>query len=198
MPRRLPALSAPRKNPTAPDVLTLSLQPMTPIRIICKLKLEFFANSHCVGTPTAATIDETPYTATSTFGAVKVSNSNTYQIGNSSGWIITSSGANTVSVDWLSTLNIPDGNGIYCLRLTANDGVEDQTKPATTTLIVDNVAPTAPGALTLNNRGGNYLQLNFGAQTQESNFQKYRIFYKQGTLVTEADNRINRCQSRLH
>jgi hypothetical protein len=153
-------------------------------------KLEFFANSHCVGTPTAATIDETPYTATSTFGAVKVSNSNTYQIGNSSGWIITSSGANTVSVDWLSTLNIPDGNGIYCLRLTANDGVEDQTKPATTTLIVDNVAPTAPGALTLNNRGGNYLQLNFGAQTQESNFQKYRIFYKQGTLVTEADTEL--------
>ena len=94
-----------------------------------------------------------PVLATSSIDAdidpVDINTANEYQIGSTS-LISTLFGSNTVNFNWLSKENIPEAdNTTYCLRLTANDGLIDQLVPATTTITIDNQAPTAPGDLTL-------------------------------------------------
>ncbi len=154
-----------------------------------KAKIEYapYSGGACnFGSAADPTLDEADYNATSTQGDAKIDNSENYQIGSSTGWIVTSGGENTVSFDWLSTLNLSSGNDTYCLRLTANDGVDDQITPATTTLTIDNVSPTKPGALSFVRRGSDNITLSFGAQTTETNFKDYRLYYKQGVSpITE-------------
>ncbi len=154
-----------------------------------RARIDYVAGSSCDFTnPLDPTLDETDANATSTYGDAKIDNNLTYQIGTSTGWIITASGTNTVSFDWMSNLDIPSADGTYCLRLIVNDKIDDQLVAATTTLTVDNVAPTPPGDLTLSSRTGTSLTLAFGSSTIETNFKEYRIFYRQGTLtVTEND-----------
>lgn len=152
-----------------------------------KAKLEYAAGSSCDFTaPSDPTIDAS---ATATFGMPTVDNSAAYQIGTASGWILTASGTNTVTVDWNSKTDIPSADGTYCLRLTANDNSIDQTVPATTTVTIDNAAPTAPGQLTATTSPvGNGALLTFGASSTDSNFSEYKIYYKAGTSgVTESD-----------
>ncbi len=154
-----------------------------------RARIDYVAGADCNFTNSLdPTLDETDANATSTYGDAKIDNNLTYQIGSSTGWIITASGTNTISFDWLSSLDIPNADGVYCLRLIVNDMIDDQLVAATTTLTVDNVAPTPPGDLTLSSRTGTSLTLAFGSSTIESNFREYRIFYRQGTLtVTEND-----------
>ncbi len=53
---------------------------------------------------------------------------------------------------------------------------------------IDATAPTAPGNLTNGGTTINSITLNFGAATTETNFDTYKIFYKQAASgVTEAD-----------
>jgi len=83
---------------------------------------------------------------------------------------------------------LPAGDGIYCLRLTVNDGKIIKRILATTSLVIDNAMPTAPGDLTVASVNGDYVFLKFGAQSADSHFAEYKIFYKIGTTtVTEAD-----------
>ncbi len=157
-----------------------------------KAKLEYgtYYGSACVFAPAQdLTLDEADYNATSTQGDAKIENDNEYQIGNVSGMIITSGGVNMVSLDWLSVLDLPSGDGNYCLRLKANDGVDDQISPATTTVIVDNVSPTKPGVLTFARRSSNSITLAFGNASSDTNFYKYRLLYKQGVSpITELNS----------
>ncbi len=155
-----------------------------------RAKIEYEAGSGCSFlSPLKTFLDETDGNATSTYGDAKIENDNEYQVGNSSGWIITSPGANTVNFDWLSASDLPAGDGIYCLRLTTNDGTDDQAVSATTTLIIDNVNPTAPGNLSMYSKTGDSITLAFGIKTTETNFLEYKIFYKEGAgTVTESDN----------
>ncbi|RLJ09436.1 MAG: hypothetical protein DRP15_03785, partial [Candidatus Aenigmatarchaeota archaeon] len=154
-----------------------------------RAKIEYVLGADCdFSSPGKATLDETDANATSTYGDAKIDNNLAYQIGSSTGWIITSNGANAVNFDWLSATDLPTGDGVYCLRLTANDRIEDQATPATTTVVIDNAAPTAPGDLTLVSRTGTTLTLGFGATSSETHFDRYRIFYKQGAAtVNESD-----------
>ncbi len=141
--------------------------------------------------PLYPTLDETDASATSTHGDAKILNSNVYQIGNDSGWIVTSSGANTVNFDWLSQDNLPTEDDAYCLRLTANDQQDDQATSATTTLIIDNKAPTIPGNLGLEGHTGSTLTLSFGAASLENHFAYYKIYYKEGLgTVNETDTEL--------
>ena len=119
-----------------------------------------------------------------------IENSQTYQIGSSLGWIITSPGANTVDIDWLSDADLPDADGDYCLRLATFDGTFAQSEPATTTVYIDNKNPSAPGVLSLAEKYTNSLVLNFGATSTETNFREYRIYYKiaDGTAPDESDS----------
>ncbi len=154
-----------------------------------KAKLEYAAGASCdFPSSLKPTLDETDANATSTYGDAKILNSNAYQIGNSSGWINTLSGANVVSFDWLSKTDLPSGNGIYCLRLTANDLIDDQALPATTTVLIDNVNPTAPGDLYLVRSAGNSLVLHYGTSSAESNFKEYKIFYKEGVATVNEND----------
>jgi len=154
----------------------------------CMAKIEYKAGSDCSTGTSKATIDETDAKTTADYGDPKVENDNAYQVGNSSGWIITSSGSNTVELDWLSATDVSTADGTYCIKVTVNDGTDDQETPATTTLTLDNVAPTSPGNLTDGGKTTSSITLTFGSQTTETNFKEYKIFYKQGTSgVTESD-----------
>ncbi|NTW22415.1 hypothetical protein HGA34_02595 [Candidatus Falkowbacteria bacterium] len=152
-----------------------------------KAKIEYVAGSNCdFASPGDPTIDAA---TTATFGAPVVDNSSAYQVGTTTGWILTASGTNTVNVDWNSKTDIPTGDGVYCMRLTANDKSDDQTSPATTTVTIDNMAPTAPGQLAATTSpAGNGALLSFGATSTDSNFSEYKIYYKVGSSgVTEND-----------
>ena len=154
-----------------------------------RAKLEYVAGSACdFSSPLDPTLDETDENATSTYGDAQIENDNEYQIGNSSGWIITASGTNIINFDWLSQTDLPTGDGTYCLRLTAYDGVDTQVLSATTTLVIDNVAPSTPGDLSLNSQTGTSLTLNFGTETTETNFKEYKIFYKEGVASVDEND----------
>jgi hypothetical protein len=155
-----------------------------------KAKIEYVAGADCnFSSPQKAALDENDLNTVGTYGDPKVNNANEYQIGNSDGWITTSEGSNTVIFDWLSKTDLPAGDGIYCLRLTVNDGIDDQAVRATTTLTIDNVPPTIPGDLAISLVTGYSAALNFGAQTVDSNFSEYRIYYKKAISgVTTADS----------
>ncbi|KKQ61407.1 MAG: hypothetical protein US83_C0006G0047 [Candidatus Falkowbacteria bacterium GW2011_GWC2_38_22] len=150
--------------------------------------LEFATGTDCLFTSAGdPTLDEIDANATSSQADAKIENDNAYQIGNASGWIVTTGGANAVSFDWLSNTDLPNQSGTYCLRIRTNDGHEDSVF-ATTTLMIDNLSPTAPGNLSLIESHGNYFVLGFGATSTETNWLRYRIFYKQGvSTVNEND-----------
>ncbi len=81
-------------------------------------------------------------------GAPNVDNGSAYQIGSQNGTqIVTSSGNNTVTFEWDAETDLPSANGeTACIRLTLNDGVNSQTTPATTTLVLDNTVPQVNAA----------------------------------------------------
>ena len=155
-----------------------------------RAKIEYEAGSSCAFiSATKATLDETDSNTTCTEGDAKVENDNTYQIGNASGWILTSAGANTINFDWLSEVDEVNEEGTYCLRLTTNDLIENQAIPATTTVYIDNIEPSAPGNLSLNAKASTTITLGFGATTTETNFKEYRIYWQPGVAdVDENDN----------
>jgi hypothetical protein len=163
--------------------------------VVAKLEYAPYSAGVCnFASPLDPTIDVANSNTTADYGDPKVDNNDVYQIGSSTGYILTNSGSNTVNFDWLSGLDLPAGDNTYCLRLTANDGVSDQTPLATTTLTIDNVAPTAPGDLTIPLVNGDDVVLAFGSASTDTNFAEYKIFYKQGssTLVAETDTEFNK------
>jgi hypothetical protein len=157
----------------------------------CRAKIEYVPQigGHCnFATPLKPALDESSSSAE--FGSLIIANKNNYQLGTSTGFISTASGLNHVSFNWLSKNDLPAGDGIYCLRLTANDNISNQTIPATTTVMIDNTAPTVPGNLSLASKTGTSATLKFSATSTDSNFKEYKIYYKiyDGTPATTADN----------
>lgn len=155
---------------------------------LCRARIEYASSTCDFTTPLLPTLDTTQTNIQADFGTPKINNSNYYQVGNSSGWILTSPGSNTVNFDWLSKTELNGADGTYCLRLTVFDSMNRQATSATTTINIDNKNPTAPGNLTKINSSVNSLTLGFGATSSDTHFSKYRIFYKQGSAgVSEAD-----------
>lgn len=153
-----------------------------------RAKLLYVAGSDCnFASPSVMTIDTNPANISATYGTVLVDNASPYQVGTSTGWITTASGANTVNFDWLSRTDIPSADGIYCVKMTVNDGAIDQSYSSTTLVTIDNVDPTAPGQLSATSTGLT-VTLTFGSEASDNHFSNYKIFYKQGTSsVSEAD-----------
>jgi hypothetical protein len=159
-----------------------------------RAKIEYQAGDSCsFSSSSDPSLDTTDANTTAVFGDPKVDNNSAYQIGTTTGWIVTASGTNTVNFDWLSETDLPTADGIYCLRLTVNDLTVDGTSTTATTTL-DNVAPSAPGAFTLaTTSNGNEVRLTFGDSSTDSNFKEYKIFYKPGSAgVTESDLEFNR------
>ncbi len=154
-----------------------------------KAKLEYALGANCNFTyPQDPSLDEATTTISASFGSPRIDNAQAYQVGTSTGWIITASGSNTVNFDWLAGTDLANTEGSHCLRLTANNGFEDQLVPATTTLIIDTLAPSSPGQLATSSVGDIFTVLSFGASSTDSYFKEYKIFYKSGTPnVSEAD-----------
>lgn len=76
-----------------------------------------------------------------TYGDPAVSTS-TYQIGNASGYILTSSGANTIGIVWNSTSDIGNvSTNDAMIRVTPNDLSYDGTAVSSATFSIDTVAP---------------------------------------------------------
>ncbi len=156
-----------------------------------RAKIEYEAGATCAfATRTKLYIDPLDANTTAVYGDPKVDNNSAYQVGTTSGWILTSPGTNTVFFDWLSKVNIPNINATYCLRLTVNDGLFDQTTTSTKLILIDNFAPVAAGNLTLVSKNDKTVRLGFGLPGSDSNFDKYRIFYGTTSPVTENDTEL--------
>jgi hypothetical protein len=155
----------------------------------CRAKIEYVlqtgGNCHFT-TSHKPTLEEGSVGAS--FGVVDIANKNSYQIGTSTATISTAYGTNEILFDWNSKTDLPNADGVYCLRLTANDYIGDQTIPATTTVAIDNTAPTIPGNLILVSKTGTSATFKF-ATSSDSHFKEYKIYYKQydGTPATVAD-----------
>jgi len=151
-----------------------------------RAKLEYEAGSSCAFiSPIKATIDSIDANTTATYGDPKVDNNSAYQVGSSTGWILTAPGSNFVFFDWLSKADLPGINATYCLRLTVNDGLFDQTTTSTKLILLDNLDPAIPGALTLVQKNNSSMRLAFGAESSDTNFDRYRIFYATSSPVTQ-------------
>lgn len=159
-----------------------------------KAKLEYIAGGDCnFSYPEDPTITTDDASTTADFGDPKVDNASAYQIGTTTGWIVTASGSNTILTDWNSKTDLPNGNGVYCMRLTTNDGTYNSTSTFATTTI-DNLKPTTPGIMTATTSSlGNGITLGFGATSSDTNFKEYKIFYRQGTSsVSETDTVLDK------
>ncbi|PLX21686.1 hypothetical protein C0584_02100, partial [Candidatus Parcubacteria bacterium] len=105
-------------------------------------RIDYVTGDTCdFSSPQDPTIDTGNVTASQT-PVPNINNGITYQVGNATAYILTSAGPNTVTVDWLSKTNLPSADGVYCLQITAYDQIDLQVSPATTTVTLDNVAPT--------------------------------------------------------
>ncbi len=164
-----------------------------------KAKIEYVSGGECdFTTPQDPTLDETEG-ATADFndsgGAPSVVNTDTYQAGTTADRrIITSSGSNTVQFDWSSVVDVSSADGTYCIRVTVNDDTVDSTQ-VTSTLTLDNVDPTAPGALTDGGHSSSTITLAFGSSSTDTNepvTDAYKIFYKAGSSgATRSDTEHN-------
>jgi len=172
-------------------VIDVSIEVDDPDDNDTSVRIDYVSGLSCdFSTPLDPTLSEVDGDTTADFGDPKVENDNVYQIGNVSGWIETASGSNTVLFDWASKNDVPTADGAYCLRLTVNDSVEDQSISATSTLIIDNTNPSVPGNLSVFATSGTSVILTFGSQSTDTNFDRYRIYYKEADsgMVTEYDD----------
>ena len=155
-----------------------------------KAKIQYDNDAACNGPWTATTLDQTAG-ATADFndsgGSPSVVNADAYQVGTTANrQIITNLGSNTVGVVWNSQTDLPAADGSYCLRLTVNDGTQDQATPATKTLTLDNAAPSGLTALTAGTVGSASQVLTWTAVT-ETNFDHYEIWF--GANQADVQNR---------
>jgi hypothetical protein len=102
-----------------------------------------------------------------------------------------------VDFDWLTSSDLPSGNGTYCLSLSLNDSYDEQLALATTTLTIDNVVPISTGNLSSGAVAENSIVLKYASTSpatdaNEPGANAYKIFYKQGVSgVSESDTEID-------
>ncbi|MBT7007293.1 hypothetical protein HN958_02190, partial [Candidatus Falkowbacteria bacterium] len=85
-------------------------------------KIEYKLGTDCSSGTSDPTMDETDGSTTATYGDPSMENDNEYQIGAAAAYITTSSGANTVSTDWLGGTDSLSPNVQYCIKVTPYDG----------------------------------------------------------------------------
>ncbi len=109
--------------------------------------LEALVQYNVGGGNTKATLSETDGDTSATYGDPKVENDDTYQVGNASGYITSSSGANTVTTQWNAST---DETGIdistATITVTPYDGTEAGTPSSSSNFSLDLTAPTVSSA----------------------------------------------------
>ena len=141
----------------------------------------------CTGSEVNAALDSTPANVSATTGTPVVSGA---IVGTEAGWILTSSGANTVQFDWLSASNVASADGTYCIQLTSHDGTAEGAI-AVKTFTVDNVDPTASGNLTLNAITTTSITHDLGVAGSDTNIDNYKIYYKAGASGVATTNDLD-------
>ena len=170
-----------RTNASGIVDISVDVDDLDTVNAYAMAKLEYVQGGDCnFTTPLDPSLDESAGNISTSYGLVSIENDNDYQIGNSNGYILTPA-TNTVAFDWLAINDVPDANDTYCLRLTANDLIDDQNISATATLTLDMLEPSSPGSLSEYSKSTSTITLNFGSDTIETNFSHYEIHYKQGT-----------------
>lgn len=113
---------------------------------------------------------------------------NGYQIGN----IVTNLGEEFLSFSWDSSADVPAADGTYCAFVTPNDGTADGST-VSSTVVLDNVAPTQPGNLTMSSTGTVNATLAFPVvKSNDTNFSEYRLFFRAGSdTVVQTDDSID-------
>ncbi len=147
-----------------------------------QIRVDYRASTDCSTGTSDPTLDETDESTTASFGDPNLENDNTYQIGDATGYVLSSSGANTINFIWPSATDVPTADGTYCLLITPTDSIEAGTG-VSTTFTLDNVDPTAPGDLTLNSIDTDSITLGFASSTTDTNFKEYKIYYTEGSAV---------------
>ena len=111
-------------------------------------------------------------------GPPDVNNGNSYQVGaGASTRIVTSEGSNTVTFDWAGATDLPNGDGTFWLRLTANDDLMDQGAPDKVGVTIDNVAPVGLDDLSASGSSNSAITWGWTPVSTESNFDGYAIWY---------------------
>lgn len=157
-----------------------------------RAKIQYEAGVGCLFTSsTSAIMDTSDASTVANYGDPKIDNSLAYQVGSSTGWILTSFGQNGVDTQWQSASNLPNTEGWYCVRLTVNDGVaagdHDQLTPSTRTVFIDNIKPATPGDLSSPTAGNTSIVVKYGTTSSDNQFNRYRMYYSTTSPVTEAD-----------
>lgn len=135
--------------------------------------------------PTLSAVDgET----TATYGDPDVDNAQTYQIGQSGGYISTSSGANTVTIIWEAATDAPALTDISNakIRITPYDGTVTGSALASSNAILDFVAPTGLASITHGNASAQNVRISWDAVT-DGHFSHYELWY--ASIDTDAQNR---------
>lgn len=88
------------------------------------------------------TLSEEAGDISATYGTPDVENDNEYQVGNASSWITTSTGANTITVKWLSKIDEPTANTTNAsIRVSISDGATSGAQKTDVPATVDNIDP---------------------------------------------------------
>lgn len=148
-----------------------------------KLKVEYKSGTCAAYSSTATTTLSSTVSATYGAGDITVSNndSNAYQLQS----VTTTPGANTVTTTWTSKTNSTTADGTFCVFVTPHDGAKMGTT-ASTTVVLDNVNPTAPGALTTSTVSTSTAILAYGSVSVDTNFSYYKIYYSTSSPVSES------------
>lgn len=151
-------------------------------------KLEASTDGGATWGITDPTVSTTDGETTATFGDPKVDNTATFQVGSVSGYIATSSGANTVSTVWEAGTDVTPAVDISNLqvRVTPFDGVDAGTPVASANCLLDMVVPTTPGSFAVGSPTISTAPFTWTAST-ETNFNHYELWY--GTNTTDVANR---------
>lgn len=127
-------------------------------------------------------------TVSATYGSGSITVDNDQENGAQLDVVTTASGANTVTSTWDTATQLPTADGTYCVYAFAHDGTDMSSTVVTTTVILDNVAPTAPGALTVNSTSTTEVVLDFGSASSDTNFEDYTIIWNASTTAPILDS----------
>lgn len=117
-----------------------------------------------------------------------VENDNTYQVGNSSAYILSSSGANTITALWptLSDSGSAFNTNSAQIRITPYDGTEEGSSVTLSNVTLDNTAPSSMASLAAVGNAVGKLALTW-VVASDINFDKYSIWY--GTDSSDVTSR---------
>lgn len=137
----------------------------------------------------AALISETDSKTTATFGDPQVDNNAAYQIGTDSGFILTSSGSNTITTVWNSKPDVAADTNNAFIRITPFDGVDQGTPFISAAFTVDNQNPDLFTGFSGNSSAYNTVDLDWSfADTDiDTNFDHFEIWY--GLVENDVINR---------